>query len=726
MTLSGSALFAIGSCTASSATVTTSPTDWAADNGVCVLHGGAACTLASPTLTGDGGSAHTYRLLALDGKGGYSVSAQISSDTSPTWALVSGATGYGLYRDGVLYGILSNRSTSDDRVTPGKYTWTSAAQYPNGAIVVASGRTYRCTRSNWDSLSGNSAPTWPSTLSASVTDNQLTWTHEYVGVPAAEPTTGASRHLVTTVASVGGSDITLADPVNVTGTLYLAHDDTAALQALIDASDGYTRLPNGVYRVWQLDQTDPILDLSAQPIEIHLCPGAEVRFHITSLPCGTANAVTPTYSVDLSDADLTILRGGRWSMHAMAAEPQPTDAAFCDVFFAECPATWRLRWDTEISGWPRVAGIYGDDGVRGRVGATDLSGLHVRNYGGSGHSSAFYHHGQLTYVGGQIRSLEDKSSHGLYSGPDDWGSTVVGVRFEGIGKNGINWYTASSPTATGEMHSRVLGCTFSGCQDNAVLVQTEGGSMSSVAVVACGFFGNNFGVKFGKGADSCVAAANTISAQLTGVGAITNRGTVVVGNAFHECTGSGATIDATSANSLTIVGNSWTWRTAATTTRVLQTAGGDGALFGCNNVDGWYYSYPLYLPTGDAPAIIGNVFRTDLPANANGPAIGGMSGAGVTNALVALNLMRSSVSGHDKSFFLRGDSNRFFTGISSGSLEQAAETNTNFEMLTQEPNAVDAGVAEARRRSRVQVRDASAIVTFQDLWDILDTIAEYT
>lgn len=725
---------ATGACTASSTTVTTSPTDWAVGHGVCVFHGGAACTLDAPTLTGDGGSAHTYRLLALDGKGGFSVSAQISSDTSPTWSLVSGAVHYALYTDGYLSAILGTLSTSDDRpgpyadaednrATPGTLTWEAERRFGAGHVLMMNGRTYRCTKSPWDSLSYKNPPSWPTTLNGTVTDQHLTWAQEYVGVPAVEPTAGANRHLLTSVSAVGGSTITLADAVQVTGTLYLCHDDAAALQAACDAaeSEGYLRLKPGTYRVWALDSATPTLLLDGLSLELHLTPRAEIRFHRTSIPTVTDTTTSTSYDVGVNNCEHMVIRGGRWSQHGMATAIQFDYDRYNNTFMLDHGSGWApVFQDVEISGWPRIGSIEGKVAHRGQIVSAVFRNVRIRDYGGCGHTGCFYHHGQFEWTGGQIRSLQPYSSHGLYTNPDDWGNSYSFARFENVGKNALNLYSASAPdgTDTGELMSSVIGCTFKEIAENSVFFYQENTAtaISGLAVIGNAYKRCNNSVTL-KNADSCSVIGNFFCDQKQSISTVAGYGHCVVGNTFHDPDGPGnSTIAATSTKNLTIVANSWVWREqTASPVRVFEPENCERILFALNSASGWYASYPLYQTTGKDVAFIGNVFYTNRPTNARGPYFG----ESVSDVVSIGNIVDSEVSGVDTPFHVLG-TGTMTANLTSGVALQSASVKTFGA------DAVDAGVVEARRRSRVHVRDASAIVTFRDLWDILDTIAEYT
>lgn len=203
---SGSTQTTTGSITAGSAILTlASALDFKNGQGITVNHAGAACTLATPgaptvTPTGTAGTTeYQYQIVALDGKGGCTAASPAGVTTTGnatldatnynalSWTAVAGAVAYAVY--GRVSGAMQ-------------------------LLAIVSG-------TSWNDK-GTAAITPPSTL------------------PSTPPASALADTLITTIVSGGGTTtLTLATTATTTATgQEVGHDDTAAIQAAIDASIG--------------------------------------------------------------------------------------------------------------------------------------------------------------------------------------------------------------------------------------------------------------------------------------------------------------------------------------------------------------------------------------------------------------------------------------------------------------------------------------------------------
>lgn len=202
---SGSTQTTTGDITAGSAVLTlASAIDFKNGQGITVNHAGAACTLATPgaptvTPTGTAGTtAYEYQIVALDGNGGC------------TAASAAGATSTGnATLDATNYNALSWTAVTD-AVAYAVYGRVSGTMQ---LLAIVSGTSWNDT--------GTAAITPPST------------------VPSTPPATALADTLVTTIVSGGGTTtLTLATTATTTATAQeVGHDDTAAIQAAIDAAN---------------------------------------------------------------------------------------------------------------------------------------------------------------------------------------------------------------------------------------------------------------------------------------------------------------------------------------------------------------------------------------------------------------------------------------------------------------------------------------------------------
>ena len=216
---SGSTTSTTGTISAgSNILVLASPIDFSNGQGIRIMHAGTASAAGAPsnlTVTPQGttgATTYNYTIAPLDGLGGFGPAIAVTTINNGnatlnttnfnnlSWITGFNNQGYAVYSNNALVGIANGTSFSD-------------FGYGVGSVV---GELF--------------APAY---------------------IPTAPPASGSADWLVTTIVSGGGTtNIKLAATASTTATAQsVFHDDTAAVQAAINAATGHVTLPSGTYQI---------------------------------------------------------------------------------------------------------------------------------------------------------------------------------------------------------------------------------------------------------------------------------------------------------------------------------------------------------------------------------------------------------------------------------------------------------------------------------------------